>query len=60
MKIKHEYDTAPGYLTKGKVYEISLDKDGDPWIIDDDGDNICVLITACAHLQRRPWTVVEL
>lgn len=59
MKIKHEYDDGPDYLTKGKVYEV-IEIERDLCAITDDEDfNIVVHIPNCFHLGERPWTVVE-
>lgn len=61
MKIKHDYDDGPGYLTKGRVYELHLiDDDRDYGMIS--ADNGCVLtiwVPHCAHIGGRPWMVVE-
>ncbi len=59
MKIKHEYDDGPSYVTKGKVYEVERGTYGGTWIVDDERYKLCVLIERCCHLDRRPWTIVE-
>lgn len=59
MKIKHEYDDGPEYLTKGKVYK-AIKKAEDLLLIKDDkGDFIVVYLPYCAHLDDRPWTIIE-
>lgn len=64
MKIKHEYDDGPDYLTKGKVYEAGvlgrcIDGDTMVEITADDGVVMWAFVMSSSHLDDRPFTVVE-
>lgn len=61
MKVKTDC-TYSKYITADKVYDVVMDSDGDPNIIDDEGDVICICIDEdedCAHISPARWEVVK-
>lgn len=58
MKVKTDYDGC-SYITKGKIYDVEFDCDGDEMIVDDQGDLINIDFDDCPHLYGNAWQVVE-
>jgi hypothetical protein len=71
MQIKTDYvpEHSKDYITQGKVYELvniplygilgEATIDDTEAIIDDTGETIFIAVSGCAHLDFKPWTIVE-
>ena len=46
----------PGYLTTGERYPLfNFEEDDGGYVFDDDGGEIFILLSECAHLQGMSW-----
>lgn len=56
--------TGCGYITAGKVYELTFDEDDDELVVDDEGDKILIMSPfyqeTCFHLEGAGrWYYVD-
>lgn len=69
MKVKFEFDFPENftnnYLTKGKEYTVIPGSLRTPYdellgsIVDDTGVTVTIKFNSCAHLNFKPWTIIE-